>query len=145
MPYLVGVRAKELVNQCGLKHEDDYIQYVQNLDCIEQKCVIEIGLQPALTIFNYFEPDEPDPEDGRFLLLGEGQRTNLYDKLKQLIILFQSTLKKQGNYFEPCFLATDQQQQICEQIMDFLNEQIFTQILQPVEELGKIGNRINVS
>ena len=29
--------------------------------------------------------------------------------------------------------------------MEFLNEQIFTQILQPVEELGKIGNRINVS
>lgn len=145
MPYLVGIRARELTNQSGIASESEFIEYLQGLDCIDEKCVIRITHEPRLHVYNFGDASEADPEEGRFLLLGEGQRANLFERLKSMIQWFQSTLKRQGSIYEPCFQATEQQQHICEQIMDFLQEQIFQQVLQPVEELGKIGMRLTQS
>lgn len=58
---------------------------MQGLDCIDQKCIIEINQEPKLQVYNFFDPSEPDPQEGKFLLLGEGQRANLCERLKTMI------------------------------------------------------------
>ena len=42
MPYLVGVRAKEISAQLGSADENLFMNYLQGIECMEDKCVVEL-------------------------------------------------------------------------------------------------------
>ena len=43
MPYLVGVRAKEIVSQLGVQDESLFLEYLTGIECMEDKCVVELN------------------------------------------------------------------------------------------------------
>ena len=43
MPYLVGVRAKEIVAQMGQTDESLFLEYLSGIECMEDKCVVELN------------------------------------------------------------------------------------------------------
>ena len=141
MPYLVGIRALEIIGQLGSQKESDFMHYLKGLDCLENKAIVHIGADNKMRVHNYNAPDR-DPNESRFLLLGSGQRTDLLNRLQIMLQWFQSTLKKSKGTYEVCYQATENQQKICEQVLDFLQEQIFLPMLEPIEELGKMSSRV---
>ena len=55
MPYLVGVRAKEITAQMGNVDESQFMNYLQGIECMEDKCVVELQTQQSsgLKIHNF--------------------------------------------------------------------------------------------
>lgn len=53
MPYLVGVRAQEIVTQLGQKDESLFLEYLNGIECMEDKCVVEISQVGHLNIHNF--------------------------------------------------------------------------------------------
>ena len=43
MPYMIGIRAKELVDTLGSPNEVDYINYIKGIDNLEDKCTLQFS------------------------------------------------------------------------------------------------------
>ena len=65
MPYMVGVRAKEIVAQLGQKDESLFLDYLNDIECMEDKCVVEITPIGNIKIHNF--SSEPLNNKSRFI------------------------------------------------------------------------------
>lgn len=50
--------------------------------------------------------------------------------------------KENGNkiVYEPCFNPTEQQQQLCSEIIEIIQKQIIEEIMHPLDELSRVDN-----
>lgn len=43
MPFMIGIRAKELADALGSSNEIDYINYIKGIDNLEDKCTLQLS------------------------------------------------------------------------------------------------------
>lgn len=93
MPYMVGVRARELVAHMGTTDESQFMNYIQGIDQLEDKCVIEVNAAAVkpLKIHN-FGPKQMQ-EKPKYLLFN----AKTTQRLSSLLTQFQNTLKVRGS------------------------------------------------